>query len=40
MDLPPQDSIGGDITDYITYWTELEAEVQKDVDRMKTDLGL
>ena len=40
MDLPPQDSIGGDISDYITYWVELEAEVQKDVDRMKTDLGL
>ena len=40
MDLPPQDSIDGDISDYITYWVELEAEVQKDVDRMKTDLGL
>ena len=40
MNCPPQDETDGDITDFITYWAELEVEIQKDVDKMKSDLGL
>tara|TARA_B100000945_G_scaffold274041_1_gene237240 strand:- start:12 stop:767 length:756 start_codon:yes stop_codon:yes gene_type:complete len=40
MNIPPQDETDGDISDYITYWKELEVEIQSDVDKMKSDLGL
>ena len=41
VNVPPQDDKGsGDISDWITYWSELEVEIQADVDKMKSDLGL
>jgi len=41
MNVPPQDDKGGgDISDWVTYWSELEVEIQADVDKMKSDLGL
>ena len=39
--VPPADvASGNDVSGYIAYWTTLEGEVQKTVDKMKTDLGL